>query len=191
MDQLKSNKSTVSGKYIIFVGFISFIIAALFFLLSEFFARALNSPILSFIFLNVIILVGITSDLVGTSVAAADEKPFHAKASKRVKGARESVLLIRNADRVANIANDVVGDIAGTVSGALGIALVLQIIQMWEDLQLTTLNMLITAFIASLTVGGKAFGKKIALSHPNDVIFFVGRLIATISGITGIRVVKK
>jgi len=188
---LKNNRSTVSGKYIIFVGFISFIIAALFFLLSEFLARALNSPILSFIFLTMIIFVGITADLVGTSVAAADERPFHAKASKRVKGARESLLLIRNADRVANISNDVVGDIAGTVSGALGIALVLQIIQMWEELNLSTLNMLITALIAALTVGGKAFGKKIAISRPNDVIFFVGRLIATVSGITGIRVVKK
>ncbi|HBX24388.1 MAG TPA: hypothetical protein DEF34_12270 [Desulfotomaculum sp.] len=188
---MKNNKSTVSGKFVIFVGFISFIIAALFFLLSDFFARALNSPILSFIFLILIIFVGITFDLVGTSVAAADEKPFHAKACKRIRGARESVFLIRNADRVANIANDVVGDIAGTVSGALGIALVLQIILMWEELNLSTLNMLITAFIAALTVGGKAFGKKIALSRPNDVIFFVGRLIATVSGITGIRVVKK
>lgn len=188
---MKNNKSTVSGKYIIFVGFISFIMAALFFLLSEFLARALNSLILSFIFLLIIIFFGIAADLVGTSVTAANERPFHAKASKRVKGARESILLIRNADRVANICNDVVGDIAGTVSGALGIALVLQIIQMWEELNLSTLNMLFTALIAALTVGGKAFGKKLALSRPNDVIFFVGRLMATFNGITGIRAAKK
>lgn len=188
---MKNNKSTVSGKYIIFVGFVSFGIAALFFLLSEFLARTLNSLVLSFLFLIVIILAGITSDVIGTSVAAANEMPFHAKASKRVKGARESVFLIRNADRVANICNDVIGDIAGTVSGALGIALVLQIISMWEELHLSTLNMMITALIAALTVGGKAFGKKIALSRPNDVIFFVGRVMAVVSGITGIRLTRK
>ncbi len=188
---MKNNKSTVSGKYIIFVGFISFFIAAIFFLLSEFLARALNSLIFSFIFLLLIILFGIAADLVGTAVAAAYEKPFHAKASKRVKGARESIYLIRNADRVANICNDVVGDIAGTVSGALGISLVLQIIQMWEELNLSTLNMFFTAIIAALTVGSKAFGKKLALSRPNDIIFFVGRLMATFGGITCIRAVKK
>ncbi len=188
---MKSNKSTVSGKYVIFVGLVSFALAAVFFLLSDFLARTVDSLLLSFLFLLIIILLGIISDVVGTSVAAADESPFHAKASKRVKGSRESVFLIRNADRVANICNDVIGDIAGTVSGALGIALVLQIVLLWEDISLSTLKMLITALIAALTVGGKALGKKIALSRPNDVIFFVGKVLATFSGITGIMLVKK
>lgn len=188
---LKNNKSTVSGKYIVFVGSFSFIIAAFFFLLSEFLSRTINSLLLSFIFLSVIILFGIISDIIGTSVAAASEVPFHAKASKRVPGAREGVFLIRNADRVANIANDVIGDIAGTVSGALGIALVLRIMSLWEDANRFMLNMLVTALIAAFTVGGKAYGKKIALSRSNDVIFFVGRIMAVISSITGINFVKK
>jgi len=188
---LKNHKSTVSGKYIIFVGFISFLIAALFFLLSNFFTHALHSLILSFIFLLLIIFFGIAADLVGTAVMAANEKPFHAKASKRLKGARESILLIRNADRVANICNDVVGDITGTVSGALGIALVLQIIKMWEELNLSALNMLFTALIAALTVSGKAFAKKMALTHPNDVISFAGRFMAAFNAIIAIRSAKK
>jgi hypothetical protein len=191
VNPLKNNKSTVSGKFIVFVGFISFTFAALFFLLSEFLARTINSIILSFLFLIIIILLGILADIVGTSVAAASEAPFHAKASKRIPGAREGVFLIRNADRVANITNDVIGDIAGTVSGALGIALVIQIMSIREDLNRFVLNMIITACIAAFTVGGKAYGKKIALSRPNDVIFFVGRVIAAFSGITGIKLVKK
>ncbi|WP_449240734.1 hypothetical protein [Desulfoscipio gibsoniae] len=124
-------------------------------------------------------------------MAAADEAPFHAKASKKVVGAREGVFLIRNADRVANIANDVIGDIAGTVSGALGIALALQIMTLREDLNRFVLNMMITALIAAFTVGGKAYGKKIALSNSNGVIFFAGRIIAAFSSITGIGLVKK
>ncbi|SFR02599.1 hypothetical protein [Desulfoscipio geothermicus] len=188
---MKNNKSTVSGKYIFFVGLLSFIFAASFFLLSEFLSRTINSLLLSFIFLSLIILFGIISDIIGTSVAAASEVPFHAKASKRVPGAREGVFLIRNADRVANVANDVIGDIAGTVSGALGIALVLRIMSLWEDANRFILNMLITALIAAFTVGGKAYGKKIALSRSNDVIFLVGRIMAMISSITGINFVKK
>ncbi len=188
---LRNNKSTVSIKYVFTVAFISFSLAALFFLLSEFLSRSINSLVLSFLFLTLIIFLGISADIVGTSVAAAEEAPFHAKASKRVSGAREGVFLIRNADRVANIANDVVGDIAGTVSGALGIALVIKIMSIWQDTNRFILNMIITALIAAFTVGGKAYGKKIAISRANDVIFFVGKIIAVFGGITGIRLVKK
>ena len=98
---------------------------------------------------------------------------------------QEGVLLIRNADKVANITMDVVGDIAGTVSGALGIALVVMIINLREDLDQFILNILITAFIAAFTVSGKAYGKKIALSRPNDIIFFVARILAWWGQLTG------
>lgn len=189
---MKIKKSTVSGKFIIFVGFISFTLAAFFFWLSQLLTKTHNSIILSLLFLILIMLIGISSDVIGTSVAAANEVPFHAKACKRLSGAREGVFLIRNADRVSNIANDVIGDIAGTVSGALGIALVMQIIiNFKEDFKIFYLNMLATALIAAFTVGGKAYGKKIALSRPDDVIFFVGRIMATFSSITGINFVKK
>jgi len=188
---LKSNKSTVSGKFVVIVGFVSFIFAAVFFLLSQFLSVTINSLTFSFMLLFFIVLLGITADIVGTSVAAADEAPFHAKAAKKVAGAKEGVFLIRNADRVANISNDVIGDIAGTLSGALGIALALQIIGLTKDLNQFFLNMLITALIAAFTVGGKAYGKKIALSNANGVIFIVGRMIAAISSITGINLVKK
>ncbi|KAF1086525.1 hypothetical protein SPSYN_00244 [Sporotomaculum syntrophicum] len=188
---MKNNKSTVSGKFVIFVGFLSFSFAAVFFLLSQYLAITINSLIFSFLLLFFIVLFGIIADIIGTSVAAADEAPFHAKAAKKVTGAKESVLLIRNADRVANITNDVIGDIAGTLSGALGIALGLQIISFMQDLNQFFLNMLITALIAALTVGGKAYGKKIALSNANGVIFIVGKVLAAFSGITGKNIVKK
>lgn len=188
---MKSNKSTVSSKFVLFVGLVSFVLAAVFFLLSQFLSETINNLTFSFVLLILIILFGITADIIGTSVAAADVAPFHAMAAKKVTGAREGVFLIRNADRVANIANDVIGDIAGTVSGALGIALVLQIMSLREDLNRFILNMLITALIAAFTVGGKAYGKKIALSNSNKVIFAVGRIMAIFSSITGISLVKK
>ncbi|HHW42474.1 hypothetical protein GFC01_07360 [Desulfofundulus thermobenzoicus] len=186
-----NNKSTVSGRYIFFVGTASFLLAVVFFWFSEVLAGKVKSLLLSFLFLIIIILAGILADIIGTAVAAASESPFHARAAKKVPGATEGVFLIRNADRVANICNDVIGDIAGTVSGALGIALVLQIMLYWKGISQLLLNMLVTALIAAFTVGGKAAGKRLALSRANEVIFLVGRSIAAIQQLTGINLIGR
>lgn len=186
-----NNRSTVSKRYVFGIGATSFLLAVAFFWFSEILALKLQNLLLSFLFLVIIILTGIAADIVGTSVAAAKEAPFHAKGAKKVPGAQESVFLIRNADRVANICNDVIGDIAGTLSGAMGIALVLQILLRWPEADRVFLNMLMTGVIAALTIGGKAMGKRMALSYPNEVIFLVGKVIAAWNRLTGITVGKK
>lgn len=182
---MANNKSSVSALYIISVSIVSFMLAVFFFWLSQIFSQKLQSVILSVIFLSLIILVGILADIIGVSVTAASEVPLHAKAAKKVSGAAEGVFLIRNADRVANLMNDVVGDIAGTVSGALGIALVVQLMTYWKDISQLLLNMLLTALIAAATVGGKAYGKRIALVHADDVVYIAGKFLNGISKITG------
>lgn len=186
-----NNKSTVSSKYVLGVSLTSFTLAVFFFWLSDIVADKIQSLVISFVFLLIIILVGIIADIIGVSVTAAHEAPLHARAAKKVAGAQEGVYLIRNADRVANIMNDVVGDIAGTVSGALGIALALQLMTRWKDFSHLILNMVITALIAALTVGGKAAGKRIALTRANDVIFGAGKVMAGFSRVTGIGITGK
>lgn len=56
-------------------------------------------------------------DWYGCSVIA-EEKPFHSLAARKVKGARESISVIRHAPQLANLCCDVIGDIAGIISGA-------------------------------------------------------------------------
>lgn len=180
-----NNKSTVSGRYIFFVGIGSFFLAIFFTLLSETFASKLNSLLLSFIFLAFILILNIAADVVGTAVTAASHVPFNAKAAKRVEGAPQGLQLIRNADKVANITNDVIGDITTTVSGALGISMVVQIMRVGPQLDQFWLNVLFTALISVLIVTGKAAGKKIALSHPDEVIFWVGKVLARVEDVTG------
>ena len=180
-----NNKSTVTGRYIFFVGIGSFFLAVIFTFLSETITSKVNSIILSTIFLIIIIFINALADLLGTSVTAASHTPFNAKSSKKVKGAPQGLKLIRNADKVANIANDVVGDITTTVGGALGISIVIQIMNLGPGISQFWLNVLITALIASLIVSIKAIGKKIALSYPDDVIFVAGKLLAGIEDITG------
>jgi CBS domain containing-hemolysin-like protein len=188
---LGNNKSTVTGRYIFLVGIGSFFLAIVFTFLSETITSRLNSIILSTLFLIVIIIINAVADLLGTSVTAASHTPFNAKSAKKVKGAPQGLRLIRNADKVANIANDVVGDITTTVGGALGISIVIQIMNLGPGFNQFWLNVLITALIASLIVSTKAIGKKIALSHPDDVIFAAGKLLAGIEDITGRSSLKK
>ena len=56
--------------------------------------------------------------MIGTAVQSAEEKPFHSLAARKVKGARESISVIRHAPQLANLCCDVIGDIAGIISGA-------------------------------------------------------------------------
>lgn len=177
----------MSAGYVFGVGAASFLLAVVFFWISELLASKVRSLFISLLFLVIIILTGIIADIIGTSATAASESPFHARAAKKLRGAREGVYLVRNADRVANICNDVIGDIAGTVSGALGIALVMQILLYWEEANQVLLNMLVTALIAALTVGGKAAGKSIAIRRANEVIFLVGKALAAVEALTGIK----
>jgi len=188
---LGNNKSTVSSRYIILAGIGSFISAVMFTLLSETFASKLNNLVLSIIFLIIIILINIMADLVGTAVTAASDTSFNAKAAKRVEGALQGLQLIRNADKVANIANDIIGDITTTVSGALGISIVVQIIRAGLQLEQFWLNVLLTALISVLIVTGKAIGKKISLSHPDEVIFIVGKMLAKVENVTGYSLFQK
>ena len=55
--------------------------------------------------------LGIVFDIIGVAVTVANEHEFHAKATKKVKGSKDSLKLIKNAPRVANICADVIGDI--------------------------------------------------------------------------------
>jgi Mg2+/Co2+ transporter CorB len=188
---LGNNKSTVSGRYIFSVALGSFFLAVIFTLISELVASRLNSILLSFIFLTIIILLNIFADIVGTAVTVASHVPFNAKASKRITGAPQGLQLIRNADRVANIANDVIGDITTTVSGALGISIVVQIMRLWQRADQFWLNILMTALISVIIVSGKAAGKKVAVSRSEDVIFLVGKLLAALDDLTGLSPFRK
>ena len=51
-----------------------------------------------------VIFIGIITDIVGVAVQVANEEEFHAKATKKAKGAKTSLKLIHHAPRVATFA---------------------------------------------------------------------------------------
>lgn len=129
----------------------------------------------AFLVIFIIILINIIFDIIGTAVTAAEETPFHAMASRKLYGAKQSIKLIRNADKVSNVCNDVVGDICGIISGAAGAYIIFRIIGSHEKITMTELA--VTGMITALTVGGKALGKTIALRNSNYIIYKVSVII--------------
>ena len=132
----------------------------------------------AFLILLAIILVGIVFDIIGMAVATADERPFHSMAARRVPGAQEAIRLLRNAERVSSICNDVVGDICGVVSGSASASIAAQVLARFEDFAWPQLFALImSALAAGLTVGGKAIGKTYAVKSCTVIVHGVGKFI--------------
>ena len=140
----------------------------------------------AFLILLVIILVGILFDVIGMAVATADEKPFHSMAARKVTGAHEAIALLRNAERVSSICNDVVGDICGVVSGSASATIAVQILSHFEFTWPQMISLLMSALAAGLTVGGKAIGKTFAINSCTTIVHTVGKLIHQLRCITGI-----
>lgn len=170
---------------LVFAG--SFLVAGAVGISSELLMRKTSSLLVAAFFLLTVIGVHIAFDIIGIAATAAQEAPHHARAANRVKGARQAVYLVRHADLVANMANDVVGDVTGTLSGVLAAAIVIDIVRLHptfgtKEIWLTTVML---ALVASLTVTGKAIGKSLAIHEADKIIAWVGTVIAAFEQITG------
>lgn len=160
------------------ITFISFTLSILILFASTTIFKAI-SPQFAFLVVLGIILIGVTFDVIGMAVTAADEIPFHSMASKKLKGARQSIMLLRNAPRVSSFCNDVVGDICSVVSGAAGTAIVLRVFA--GNANVSIIEVAAGAFIAAITVGGKGFAKNIGINNANYIVYKVGRILSFFS----------
>ena len=165
------NKDKEHSKYKWFIQvFIStFILSICFSYISTNGVSKLNLP-LSLLILALVILVGIIFDIIGVAVTVANENEFHAKATKKAKGAKTSIKLIKNAAKIANICADVIGDICGVLSGAISAMISAKILEKTG----ANLQFIISALVASLTVGGKALGKEVANKNSTQIVHWVG-----------------
>ena len=152
---------------------LTFILSFIFACLSTL-ASNMNVLLLGIV-LIIFILIGIIFDMIGVAVLSCEEATFHAKASRKITGSKECIKLIKNASRTSSVCNDVIGDICGIVSGTISASLV---VLLWDT---PLMAVLLTAMVSSLTVGGKAIGKKIAIAHSESIIFIVGKILSTIS----------
>ena len=159
-------------KWFIEVFIITFVLSICFSYISTYGVSNLNL-VSSIIILVAVIAVGIIFDIIGVAVTVAKEHEFHAKATKKVDGAKASIKLIKNSTKVANICADVIGDICGVLSGAISAMISAKIMEKTG----ANLQFVISAIVASLTVGGKALGKELANKESTQIVHFVGIIL--------------
>ena len=128
-----------------------------------------------------IVFLGIIFDIIGMAVATASEKPFHSMAARKVPGAQEAIRLLRNAERVSSICNDVVGDICGVVSGSASATIAALLLTHVDTVWPRAVSLGMSALVAGLTVGGKAIGKTIAVNSCTQIVHLVGRFLYTLN----------
>lgn len=185
----KQRNKTICWVVIIF--FVTILVSGMISLISEEIMDG-SSVFVAFIILLIIVFVGIIFDVIGVAVTSADESPFHAMAARKVPGARESIKLLRQAEKVSSICNDVVGDICGVVSGSASATIAVQLLQNFEVSWPRIISLLMSAFVAGLTVGGKAIGKTFAVNSSTNIVHFVGKVIWWLSDLpTAFRQHKK
>jgi CBS domain containing-hemolysin-like protein len=161
-------------KWIIFVLIITFCISLLVSFVCSVGLDKLSILPAIFILL-LVIFIGIIFDIIAVSVMIANEHTFHAKATKKVNGAKKAVKLIRNCDKVSNFCADIIGDICGVLSGSISALISLKITQQFN---LTfNLQIFISAIVASLTVSGKAIGKSIAKNNCDIIVDKVSKIL--------------
>ncbi len=133
--------------------------------------------IVAFVLLAAFIALGVVFDIIGVAVTCAVETPFHAMAAHKERGAREALKLLRRAERVSSICNDVVGDISGIISGATAATIAGNLTR---DMGLNGIvtSLLVTGLVSGLTIGGKAVGKSVAINNDTQIVFMVGKLMA-------------
>lgn len=158
--------------------FITILVSGLISLISEE-IMSVSGIAVAFVILLVIVVIGIVFDVIGVAVTSADEAPFHSMAARKVPGSQEAIRLLRKAERVSSICNDVVGDICGVVSGAASATIAAQVLSRVDLAWPRIVTLAMSALVAGLTVGGKAIGKTVAINSCTQIVHGVGRIFYT------------
>ena len=167
-------------RWVVTVFFVTLVVSGMISLISDE-VMARSGLLAAFAILLGIVFLGIIFDIIGMAVATASEKPFHSMAARKVPGAQEAIWLLRNAERVSSICNDVVGDICGVVSGSASATIAALILTHVDLGWPRAVSLAMSALVAGLTVGGKAIGKTIAVNSCTQIVHLVGRVLHTLN----------
>ena len=178
--KLIKDKKKVDKKWLFIVSIVSFLISLFFSFIGETIIPNAHISI-SIILVFSFIALGIVFDIIGISVTVADLKTFNSMATKKVKGAKLAVKMIKNASKVSSFCNDVIGDICGIISGSTGVSIAI-LISDRLDVSLLLVTLLITAFISALTIGGKALGKSYAINNCNAILYRFVKVLIVFKG---------
>lgn len=169
-------KKIINIRWIMQIMLIAFIITIVFSVGSDTVLKSIN-PFISIFIAFFFVFTGVIFDMIGISVAKAHETPFHSMSSKKVKGAKVAVKLIRHAEKVSAFCADVIGDVCGVMSGSAGVVIAASLSSKYGyNLLITTL--IATAVIAATTVGGKAMGKSFAIHKSETIVYEFAKVLS-------------
>lgn len=176
----KTGSKKDGRKWVVTIVLVTFVISAVMQMIQSGLMNKVNL-VMAFIILILFISIGVVFDIIGVAVTSASETPFHSLSSRKVRGAKEAVKLIRNADKVGSFCNDVIGDIVGIISGSATTAIVMMLLR-YDGVFSSEffLTIILTAIVAALTIGGKAVGKRVAIERSGAIVFAVGKIISFI-----------
>ena len=166
-------------RWFIFILLFTFIVAFGIGLAAEMFFNA-DTIYICLVIIGLLMMIAFLGDIVAVAVAYAELPPFNAMASRRIKGAKTCIKLIKNSDKVSSILSDVLGDVCGIISGVVGASLALVITSEADFtlFQQTLVLVTVTAIIAAAAVSVKSIAKKIAIKNSTKIVFAVGKFFS-------------
>ena len=182
----KEKKITIKNKkpspysWPIKVCVLTFSLALMFGVLSEVMLSN-ASMLIAIIVIIVLVAISIIFDVIGVAFACCSIEPILAMASRKVKGSKASLALVKNGDKVSSVCSDIIGDVCGILSGAAGTAVAAQFIMGQAGSVAVLIASIVSAVIAALTVMGKACCKKIAVNKSVAIVSFVGKALSIFS----------
>ncbi|MGN1227399.1 MAG: hypothetical protein ACI4TX_02025 [Christensenellales bacterium] len=145
---------------------------------------ALNNAtlIVAIIVIVIFALFSMITDIIGVAITAVDIMPFRSMSAKKVSGAKEAIVLIKNADKVASVFADICGDICGILSGAAGAVVTNFYLQgVTSSNNAILIASLVSAIIAGIIIFSKALGKKFAITHCDTIVLFLGKILKVLT----------
>ena len=169
-------KNKTDFKWVFIVTILAFIISIIMTLFATITLENV-SLLIAILITFLFIILGIVFDIVGVAVTSGDEVAFHSMSSRKVKGGKIGVKLLKNTDKVSSVCCDVIGDVCGIVSGTSGVVIVALIIKLTNTDELLV-SLIVTGIISALTIGGKAIGKGLAINKSKEIVTIVSKILS-------------
>ena len=183
--RLKLSKNSKDGskgqsQWLMKIFLMTFCLSVVFNYLSTEVVENLNIAV-SIIILILVIVISIITDIIAIAATAAEEAPFHAKAADKKRGAKQSVMIIKNADKVSSVCADVIGDVCGVLAGATSALVALNIANLLKISAVSIVTMLVTATVTAFMVFGKGIGKRFGIKNANQIVDVIGVILSYLS----------
>ena len=175
---MKKNKKENKSKKIIFYSIlilIGIVLAISFFYFGE---RILKIEQMErLIFLWVITILGYSITLVsGFSIKQADEKEFHAKASKKIKGAKMAIKLIKNEKQV----NQIQLDLIATTFLLYAIILIFRLFLVLQMRYENNIAFIVCTILLIFILMIKSIIRKIVENYGTKIVETMGKVLQTV-----------